>query len=601
MNARKGVTGLAAALLWGVGCAIPPAGPVQGPPARQESSPPAATPYGRVDPGAGEDLRLVGAEQGPELLPPPAPAAPPPAPAPAPCPADGARADAPGELTLLEVVQLALAANPDLQSAAERTQYAEEVLARARADFFPVLAFNENYQTSDNPLRKFSFLLSQGQTNPGLLFNPGDVVDNFHSQLRLQQEVYNGGLRVARSLSAEADIAAAHHALAASQNRIAFQVAEAYYRLFQARELVKVREESVKQVEKQLETVQARFKAQTATRADVLMVELRLAQERETLITSKNALELARAVLENVAGVPLAGRVLPEKLPPAPWSAHVEGVLAALERTNGAGCDGPLSDAVAEAILRRPEVGEIGSRIQSAQHLVRAAESGKHPTLSFVGDYDVFTGDFRAQSTEGSFFVGLAFSVNLFDGGRTRASVRQAEAKVRDLTAQDRRARLDVTLDVRRAYLQYRDASERLKVARVSVKSAEENLRAVESLYAGQRTTVTELLGAQVALSDARVKVTSGEAEVEVARAALERALGALVALLAPHGDGAGCPPLPVLSPWAVKGPLPAPTAMPAGVVSEAGPQAPPPREERRMWERILGGPWQLVGLEGSL
>ena len=50
---------------------------------------------------------------------------------------------------------------------------------------------------------------------------------------------------MARTRSAEAERDAAHHSLAALQNRIVFQVAEAYYRLFQARELVKVREEGL--------------------------------------------------------------------------------------------------------------------------------------------------------------------------------------------------------------------------------------------------------------------------------------------------------------------------------------------------------------------
>src|SRR5262249_54580006 len=230
--------------------------------------------------------------------------------------------------------------------------------------------------------------------------------------------------------------------------RLVFQGAGAYSRLFQARALVRVREETVRQVEKQLENVQAKFKAQTATRSDVLMVEVRLSEAREARITSGNRVELAWAVLENVTGVPLAGRTLPEKLPPAPWSAHVDGGVAAVGEGAGA-CAPPLEAAVAEAVARRPELGEINSRIASAQHLVRAAEAGKKPTLSCVADYDIYSGSFHAKDTQNSFFVGLAFSVNLFDGGRTLASVRQAKARVRELSAQEQRVRLDVILDVR--------------------------------------------------------------------------------------------------------------------------------------------------------
>jgi outer membrane protein len=534
-----------------------------------------------------QGIQPVSASEAPELLPAPASGKPGTAETPA---------DPPPELSLLEVVQMALAANPDLQSARERTQYAEQVLARARADFFPTLGFNENYQSSNNPLRKFTFLLSQGVSNPNQLFNPPDVLDNFHSQLQLQQDVYNGGLRVARTLSAEADRVASIHTLSAARNRIVFQVAEAYYHLFQARDLVKVRKESVEQVEKQLETVKSRFKAQTATRSDVLMVELRLAEEREGQITARNAFELAWAVLENVAGVPLANRALPEQLPPAPWADHVDRVLAAIEQAGTGSESEKLNAAVQEAIAERPELSAIGSRIQSAQHLVRAAASGKYPSVAFVGDYDVFTGDFRAQTTQHSYFIGLALSLNIFDGGRTRTSVRQAQARVRELSAQERRARLDIMLDVRRAYLQFKDASERLRVARVAVVSAQESLRSVESRYASQTATVTELLASQVILSDARVKVSNGQAEVEVARAALERAIGRLATLMTDGENNGPC----VVPPESRSG------SLPLSKVPEAGTQiqttgaivaAPPasPALTRGLCERVLGAPWNVL------
>ncbi len=446
------------------------------------------------------------------------------------------------DLTLEEAIHVTLGANPDLETAAERTQFADGVLARARADFFPVLALSQNYQISDNPLRKFSSLLSQGISDPGTLFNPANTVDNFQTQLRLQQEVYNGGARVARTRSAEAERDASHHSLAAVQNRIVFQVAESYYRLFQARELVKVREESVKQVEEQLKAVQARFKAQSAVRSDVLRVEVRLASVREALITAKNSLSLAWAVLENVTGVPLAGRMLPEKLLPAPWSSHLTEILASAEgESNGEACS-PLISALAEAVSRRPEVNEINSRREAAEQRIRAAEAGKKPTLGVTSDYEIFTGDFRSKQTDGSFTVGVNLSVNLFDGGRTKSMVRQAQAAARELDAQQRRVRLDITLDVRRAYLQLKDATERLKVAETTVSNAEEILKQVQSRYANQTAPLTDLLDAQVALTEARVRATNADAEVEVARAALERAIGRLNDVLGGPPETHGIP-----------------------------------------------------------
>src|SRR5262249_10331557 len=159
---------------------------------------------------------------------------------------------------------------------------------------------------------------------------------------------------------------------AALQNRIVFQVAEAYYRLFQARELVKVRQKSVEQVQEQLKAVQARFKAETAVRSDVLRVEVRLASVREALISAQNSLSLAWALREKVTGVPLAGRLLPDKLPPAPWSGELDTVLDTVQGDVIAESCSPLVAAIAEAISRRPEISEASSRREAAEQRVLA-------------------------------------------------------------------------------------------------------------------------------------------------------------------------------------------------------------------------------------
>jgi outer membrane protein TolC len=459
------------------------------------------------------------------------------------------------ELSLEEAIRLAFEANPDLRAASERTQIAEATLARARAEFYPTLALNQEYQASDNPLQVFSFLQESGRGNElfpssisipipsgglppvltvsGLGFKTPSTEDVFHTQMRIEQQLYSGGLRLARTRSATADLDASRFGLAAFQNRLVFQVAEAYYHLFQTRELVKVRREAVTQVEYQLKMVEARLRAGKAVQSDVLQVQVRLAEVREALITARNQEALGLAILENVVGLSLSGRRLPEVLPEAPWSTHLREAEAALSQVaNGGAHAEEVEAAVSEAVRRRPEVGEANSQRQAAEYRIRAAQAGNYPTLGVVTDYDLYTTDFRKE--ENSFFVGLVFSLKLWDAGRTRASVRQAEAQVREIAARNQRLVLDIELEVRRAYLQVKDAHERSNVTVTAVALASERLRQVEVQYSNQAATVTQLIDAQVALSDARVRYTNAQAEIEIARATLERAIGRLSGFLNP-------------------------------------------------------------------
>jgi outer membrane protein TolC len=437
----------------------------------------------------------------------------------------------PAGFTLNEAFQAALAANPDLQAARERTRIAEAVLARARADYYPTLVWNENYLASNNPLNRFSYLLQQGATDPFLLFSPPSVVDNLQTDLHFQQDLYSGGLRAARSGAAGAEAEATRFALAAVRNQTLYQVAEGYYRLFQAGELIAVRRQAVAQVESELAAVRARVRAQTAVESDALQVEVRLAQVREALVTALNQQELTWAILENVVGARLGHRPLPETLPPAPWSDRIDAVESAVAQAIRS-ADDEAEAAVNEALGKRPEVGQVESQRKAAEERVRAARAGKLPSVGLVSDYNFFTGSTGLGRQ--SFFVGLVGSLNLCDGGRTKANVEQAKAQLREILARDRRVRLDVELDVRRAYLQLKDARERLRVAASAVANAEAALRQIESRYANQTATVTQLIEAQVGLTDARVRVTNARAEIEVARAALQRAVGRFTDLLAP-------------------------------------------------------------------
>ena len=94
-------------------------------------------------------------------------------------------------------------------------------------------------------------------------------------------------------------------------NQLVYQVAEAYYRLLQARNLDQLRLESVTQVQQHLRIAQTRFEAGQVVKSDMLSVEVRLAEVREALVRSGNQLKLAWAILENVAGCTIDRRDLP--------------------------------------------------------------------------------------------------------------------------------------------------------------------------------------------------------------------------------------------------------------------------------------------------
>jgi outer membrane protein len=413
--------------------------------------------------------------------------------------------------TLSEAIQLAFANNPDLDAAERRIAFADALLARARSEFYPQLGISEAFGVTNNPVNAFMFLLNEAQFTLNRNLNHPGGVDDFHTQTLWQYQVFDGGRRSALMSAAASGRNAAGFELAAAQNVLVFHVAEAYYRLFQARELVGVRREAVGQIEKHLDLVRIRARAGTAVQSDVLTVEVRLAEASEALISAGNQEELAWLILQNVCGAPIPRRNLPRQIPEGPWGPHIDQVEA----------------AVAEARSRRPELGALSSQMQAAEQNVRAAEAGKYPAVNTVADYDVYTGDFRRGND--SFFVGVVANLTLFDGARTKNEIRKAEEKLTELHAHQRRLLLDIELSVRRAYLQLDDARRRLQVSAQAIGLAQESLREIEVRYRSQTATITQLIDAQVALSNTRVRHADAQASLEIARAALEQATGRLV------------------------------------------------------------------------
>ncbi len=417
-------------------------------------------------------------------------------------------------LSLLQVIDLTLQSNPDIHSASAQIAIADATLMRARAEFYPTLDFSESYGVSNNPVQAFMFQLNQAQLNFNQDFNNPGTFDNFNTQLRVKHRLYAGGRRLAEEDAAQSHLAAASLRLGAVQNQLIYRVAEAYYRLLQTNELLQVRQQAVEQVEHHLQIVQARYRAETAVKSDVLTVEVRLAEVREALIRARNQAELAWSILETVTAVPLGRQPLPTEIPEAPWMGNAAEVEA----------------AVAEALNRRPEVSQMSRLRSAAASNVEVARSGDRMTVDFVTDYNVFTGDF--QHGNDSFFTGLVMKLNLFDGKRTTSDVRKACAQLRKLEARQRRLLLDIELEVRRSYLQLDDARQRLQVTSQAIQQAQESLREIEVRYRGQTATITQLIDAQMALSNVQVRQTNARAELEVARTALQRAIGRLTDLL---------------------------------------------------------------------
>jgi len=114
----------------------------------------------------------------------------------------------------------------------------------------------------------------------------------------------------------------------------------------------------------------------------------------------------------------------------------------------------------------------------------------------------------------------------LYDGGQTRHAVRSAEL-TKDITIEDgRRTRMEVIAVAIRSYYDALLGAEELNATSQAMRSAQADLERAESVRSAGMSTDVDVLSIRVHLAGVREQQIRREADLDVARAALNDALG---------------------------------------------------------------------------
>lgn len=217
--------------------------------------------------------------------------------------------------------------------------------------------------------------------------------------------------------------------------------------------------------------------------------------------------------------------------------ARLVGDLAALEgpfRIEGrldAPPPSPLAaeELVAEALEHRPdlralELGRDGARAGATA--ARRARKGQLELQAAWGRRQLLDHGWQAEDGRTFGHVALALTWPLFDGGQLRARQDEAAAEERALAAEAAALRRRVRREVLEGRDELATALARLDATERSAAVADEALRREGASYAEGRSTLTDVLDGERALSEARSEEARARVDALVARARLDLALG---------------------------------------------------------------------------
>ncbi len=418
-------------------------------------------------------------------------------------------ADAPAgavQLTLNEAIKRGLATNLGPISALNSQAQTSANRLQSRSALLPNIALNASETVTQVNLAAYGLSF---QAPPGSSFSIPTVVGPYsYSQLQgtLSQSILDVvNLRNYRA-SQQLERAAA---LSARDTRelVIFAVAGSYLQTLAASSRLLSQQAQVENAQAVYNQAVVRKEAGTNSRIDVVrsLVELQTQQQRLSSIDSdfrKQKIALAR----------LIGLPLDRDLRLAETFSSDQVLMPDADET------------MRKAFSRRADLRAAEAQVRAAELALAAAHAERYPSVTLNGDYGVI-GPNPAHA-HGVFAVTGGVSVPIWEGGRIRGDIQEAEAALRQRRAELSDGKRRVEQDVRNALIELQTAMGQVRLAATNRDYASETLTEARDRFSAGVATTVEVVQAQEQVAGAESDYVSSLFSFNLAKLSLARAAG---------------------------------------------------------------------------
>ena len=414
--------------------------------------------------------------------------------------------------TLAEAIALAYDSNPTLQAQRATQRALDENWVQARSGYRPNASVRGTFEYNEVRAPGGALVDLDGDGFADAIVRDRRESNNATATLSLTQPIYTGGRVAAAVNAAEADILAGREALRRTEATVMQTVIQAYADTRRDQEGLRIREENVRVLQRQLDESNARFDVGEITRTDVAQSQARLAAAEAQLSQAQAQLAASRAAYAaavgqnpgDLAGEPDLAALLPADVAQAYEAAEV---------------DNPQ--------IRQAEYTQQASRARLAgAKAERMPNLGLTSSLGFGGTADPWAGSDATRQ----FTAGATLTVPLFTGGLTSSRVRAAAER-------HNADRIGVEI-ARRAVLQSLTQSWNQHLAsRSNISSTNEQVKAARIAAEGTRQeqqvglrTTLDVLNAEQELRNAELSQVAARRDEFVAAALVLVQMGRLEA-----------------------------------------------------------------------
>ena len=395
-------------------------------------------------------------------------------------------------LTEKEAIEIALKNNYDILSKKEEIKEASARLQQAWSQVFPYISVGANYtRYEDHPFityednRGYNFSLTQ------LLFSSGRVantIDSAHKVLEATRESRDE-----------------------LENKIIYNVKQAFYNVLLAKEFVRIRKETLELAEENFSITRERYKRGEASHYDLLRSKVEVANIKPQLIKAENFLKTSLNFLKVLLGIDPSQEI------------RVKGKFRFIPE------EIDLKREVNLALEKRPALKEISLQEEAAKAQVKAAFAGYLPQVNlnftdYANQKEAFS--VGREKYDDYWVATISVSMPLFDGFLTHSKVKEAKAKQRKLSILRKKLKDSVKVEVENAVLELEAAKSSVESQKENVERARKVYQIIKERYAQGEASQLDLLDARLALSTAQVNYTQSLYDFMLSKAKLEYVTG---------------------------------------------------------------------------
>lgn len=396
----------------------------------------------------------------------------------------------------------ALAANPDLKSAAANLQRAAAIARIQYAALFPNVILNPSLYHAGT--RVPSFFGIPAIDTPGRI---QEVIYNFPFSASYDLDIW-GQNRMTFN-AAEATAEAAYHQLRQVWLMLTVRVAKSYYRIRSLDAQLAVIERTLKSRQKAVDLNQERYDKGLSNLLDVSRSKVEL----DNVLFQKDGLVQSRAIEENVLAE-LTG-----------LSASCFCALAS-PLVDDPPCV-PL-EIPSTVLQQRPDLAEAERRLYAAQQQIGVAETGYLPSITLTGQIgyssSIFSQIFDWESRFWSWGVQIAQLI--FDAGATTAQVDEAVSVFLQRVADFEKIVIRAFKEVENALVDQRAAGDKIVHLTQAVEDAANTFKLSNNRYKAGLTNYLDVVDAERSLLAAELSLAQAQGEKYIAILSLIEAMG---------------------------------------------------------------------------